>query len=59
MRKLLAMTLLLAAHSDDVDQSLILTVGLIENIPGAKYKALLTIVPPRPSRDGDEMRQEL
>ena len=40
-------------------QSLILTVGLIENLPSAKYKALLTIVPPRPSRDGDEMRQEL
>jgi chromosome partitioning protein len=40
-------------------QSLILTVGLIGNIPGANYKALLTIIPPRPSRDGDDMRQEL
>ena len=25
----------------------------------AKYKVLLTIIPPRPSRDGDDMRQEL
>ena len=40
-------------------QALMLTVGLIGNIPGAKYKALLTIIPPRPSRDGDDMRQEL
>ena len=40
-------------------QSLISTVGIIKNIPGAKYKALLTIIPPRPSRDGDDMRQEL
>lgn len=40
-------------------QSLMLTVGLIGNIPSAKYKALLTIIPPRPSRDGDDMRQEL
>ena len=29
---------------------------VIENITGANYKALLTIIPPKPSRDGDEMR---
>src|SRR5437763_4322 len=40
-------------------QSLTLTLELIKNIDGAHYKALLTIIPPRPSRDGDEMRQEL
>ncbi len=40
-------------------QALMLTVGIIEPIAGAHYKALLTIIPPRPSRDGDEMRQEL
>ena len=40
-------------------QSLMLTVGMIQGIKGAHYKALLTIIPPRPSRDGDEMRQEL
>ena len=36
-----------------------MTVGLIDGIKGARYKALLTIIPPRPSRDGDEMRREL
>lgn len=40
-------------------QALTLTVGLIENIKSAKYKVLLTIIPPRPSRDGEEMRLEL
>ena len=40
-------------------QSLILTVDVIDKIKDAKYKALLTIIPPRPSRDGDEMRVEL
>ena len=40
-------------------QSLMVTVGLIDGIKSAKYKVLLTIIPPRPSRDGDEMRQEL
>lgn len=40
-------------------QSLMITVGHIDNIKGAQYKALLTIIPPRPSRDGDEMRKEL
>ncbi len=40
-------------------QSLNLTIGQLENIKGGRYKVLLTIIPPRPSRDGDEMRQEL
>jgi chromosome partitioning protein len=40
-------------------QSLLLTVEAIQNVNGAHYKALLTIIPPRPSRDGDEMREEL
>jgi chromosome partitioning protein len=40
-------------------QSLMITVGHIENIKDARFKALLTIIPPRPSRDGDEMRKEL
>ena len=40
-------------------QALMLTVGIIQNIKGANYKVLLTIIPPRPSRDGDDMRQEL
>jgi chromosome partitioning protein len=40
-------------------QALMLTVGIIQNIKTANYKALLTIIPPRPSRDGDDMRQEL
>lgn len=40
-------------------QALMMTVGLIDGIKGARYKALLTIIPPRPSRDGDEMRREL
>ena len=40
-------------------QALNLTIGQLENIKGGRYKVLLTIIPPRPSRDGDEMRQEL
>jgi chromosome partitioning protein len=40
-------------------QSLLLTVGIVKDVKGAKYKALLTIVPPKPNRDGDDMRQEL
>lgn len=40
-------------------QALLLTVDLINQVPGAQYKVLLTIIPPRPSRDGEEMRQEL
>ncbi len=40
-------------------QALLLTVDLIKQIPKARYRVLLTIIPPRPSRDGEEMRQEL
>jgi len=40
-------------------QALMMTVGLIEGVKEAHFKALLTIIPPRPSRDGDEMRHEL
>jgi chromosome partitioning protein len=44
-------------------QALMVTVGIIQNIKNvgqsAHYKALLTIIPPRPSRDGDDMREEL
>ena len=40
-------------------QSLILTVELVKTVASAHYKALLTIVPPKPSRDGEEMRAEL
>ena len=40
-------------------QALLLTVDLIKQIPNARYKVLLTIIPPRPSRDGEEMREEL
>jgi chromosome partitioning protein len=40
-------------------QALMVTVGIIQNIKSAHYKALLTIIPPRPSRDGDDMRVEL
>src|SRR5258708_5626187 len=40
-------------------QSLNLTIGQIEHIKSAEYKVLLPIIPPRPSRDGEEMRQEL
>lgn len=40
-------------------QALLLTVESLERIPGAHYRALLTIIPPRPSRDGAEMRLEL
>ena len=36
-------------------QSLLLTAEVIKNINGANYKALLTIIPPKPSRDGEEM----
>src|SRR5213594_1332792 len=40
-------------------QALLLTAEAINNINGAHYKALLTIIPPRPSSVGEEMRQEL
>jgi chromosome partitioning protein len=40
-------------------QALMMTVSLVQGVKDAQYKALLTIIPPRPSRDGDEMRREL
>ena len=40
-------------------QALMMTIGLIDGVKDACYKALLTVIPPRPSRDGDEMRREL
>jgi chromosome partitioning protein len=40
-------------------QALLLTIDVVQKVNGAHYKALLTIIPPRPSRDGDEMRHEL
>ena len=40
-------------------QSLLLTVEVVQKVAGANYKALLTIIPPKPSRDGEEMRGEL
>lgn len=39
--------------------ALLLTVETLRSLPKAKYKILLTIVPPRPSRDGDEARAML
>lgn len=40
-------------------QALILTADLIRSVKSANFKALLTIIPPRPSRDGEEMRREI
>jgi chromosome partitioning protein len=40
-------------------QSLVMTVAVLESVQSAQYKALLTIIPPKPNRDGDEMRREL
>ena len=40
-------------------QSLLVTSSLIENINGADYRGLLTIIPPKPNRDGEEMKREL
>jgi chromosome partitioning protein len=36
--------------------ALMLTVDALGGIPSARYRVLLTIVPPRPSRDGDDAR---
>ena len=36
-----------------------MTTAAIEKADGRNYKVLLTIIPPRPSRDGEEMRSEL
>jgi chromosome partitioning protein len=40
-------------------QALLMTASAIEKINGANYKTLLTIIPPKPNRDGEEMRREL
>lgn len=39
--------------------ALTLTVEALAEIPGAQFRVLLTMVPPRPSRDGDEARAML
>lgn len=38
---------------------LMLTVTELQKVPGAKFKALLTIVPPLPNRDGLQARRDL
>ena len=35
------------------------TVDILRNVPGANYRVLLTIVPPKPNRDGDDAREYL
>ena len=40
-------------------QALQMTTAAIEKANGRNYKVLLTIIPPRPNRDGEEMRSEL
>ena len=40
-------------------QALQMTTAAIEKADGKDYKVLLTIIPPRPNRDGEEMRSEL
>lgn len=39
--------------------ALMLTVNALQNIGAESYRILLTIIPPRPSRDGDEARSLL
>jgi chromosome partitioning protein len=39
--------------------ALLLTVEALEKIGADRYRILLTIIPPRPSRDGEEARQML
>jgi chromosome partitioning protein len=39
--------------------ALILTVKALEGLSAAGYRILLSIIPPRPSRDGDEARSTL
>lgn len=39
--------------------ALLLTVDALKGIGAERYKILLTIIPPRPSRDGDEARSLL
>lgn len=40
-------------------QSLLMTVDAISRVGGTNYRTLLTIIPPKPNRDGEEMRTEL
>jgi len=40
-------------------EALMLTVQALKQVGTAKFKVLLTIVPPRPERDGQEARQAL
>ena len=39
--------------------ALMLTVKVLQNIGSDSYRVLLTIIPPRPSRDGEEARSTL
>jgi chromosome partitioning protein len=39
--------------------ALLLTVETLEKVGADRYRILLTIIPPKPSRDGDEARQML
>jgi len=39
--------------------ALMLTVGALEALGASKFRVLLTVLPPKPSRDGDEARQML
>ena len=36
-----------------------MTTNAIEKAKGNNYKVLLTIIPPKPNRDGEEIRNEL
>jgi chromosome partitioning protein len=40
-------------------KAMLLTVQALQNIGSDRYRVLLSIVPPRPSRDGDEARELL
>ncbi len=39
--------------------ALMLTVNVLQHLGSERYKVLLTIIPPKPSRDGDEARHML
>ena len=40
-------------------QALLMTTSEIENVGEGNYRILLTIIPPKPNRDGETMRREL
>jgi len=40
-------------------EALMLTVGALDRVGASRYRVLLTIVPPKPSRDGDDARATL